>query len=98
MTYVVGIDLGTTNCAVGYRKLEADAAGGTHEILQLTAPGTVETRPLLPSFVYLPTPANFRKEVWRFPGIRKPLMSPANSPALMAPMSRHVWLHPQKAG
>ena len=59
MTYVVGIDLGTTNCAVGYRKLEADAAGSTHEILQLTAPGTVESRLLLPSFVYLPANGEF---------------------------------------
>ena len=39
--------------------MEADAAGSTHEILQLTAPGTVETRLLLPSFVYLPAVGEF---------------------------------------
>jgi molecular chaperone DnaK (HSP70) len=54
--FVVGIDLGTTNSVVAY----ADAAEettrlGVLQIPQLTAPATVEARPLLPSFLYLPT-------------------------------------------
>ena len=49
---VVGIDLGTTNCALSYRDLNQ----GRSEVLpipQLTSPGTVEERVLLPSFLYL---------------------------------------------
>lgn len=51
--YFVGIDLGTTHCAVFY------GCHGQSELTQLlipqlTAPGRVEARPLLPSFVYTP--------------------------------------------
>jgi len=53
--YVVGIDLGTTNSVVAYAPLDSDApAIGVLTIPQLTAPGTVEARPVLPSFLYLP--------------------------------------------
>lgn len=56
--YLIGIDLGTTNCAVFY----ADTQGSDQElpaIQQLLIPqvveqGMVEERPLLPSFLYLP--------------------------------------------
>jgi molecular chaperone DnaK (HSP70) len=70
--YVVGIDLGTTNSAVAY----ADTGAGEGEdvkLLQLTIPqvvqqGTVEPRPLLPSFLYLPKtgelPAGSLKLPW----------------------------------
>jgi len=50
---VVGIDLGTTNCAVAW----ADETGqGDFPIPQLTHPGMVEPRNTLPSFLYLPGP------------------------------------------
>jgi len=49
---VVGIDLGTTNCAMSWHDLN-DALGEVVPIPQLTAPGIVEERPLLPSFLYL---------------------------------------------
>ena len=59
--FVVGIDLGTTNCAVAY--CDTGAPGASDEptiqhllIPQLVAPGAVEARPLLPSFLYLPGP------------------------------------------
>ncbi len=56
--YSVGIDLGTTNCAVSCVDLhQDDARTATVEVVpipQLTMPGTVEERPLLPSFLYLP--------------------------------------------
>ncbi len=52
--FAVGIDLGTTNSVLGYVPLEP--AGTPARVLpvpQLTAPGTVEARPSLPSFLYL---------------------------------------------
>ena len=56
--FAIGIDLGTTHSALAY----VDIAGsdgeatvhGTLPIPQLTAPGAVESMPLLPSFLYLP--------------------------------------------
>lgn len=58
--YIIGIDLGTTNSAVGYVDLAAcgadDAAVRFLEIPQLVAPGELGNRPVLPSFLYLPGP------------------------------------------
>jgi hypothetical protein len=58
--FAVGIDLGTTHCALSWVDL-AQGEGDTpaQEVMplaQLTAPGTVEARALLPSFLYLPHP------------------------------------------
>src|SRR5919197_236339 len=50
--HIVGIDLGTTNCALSYRDLTGESANVVL-IPQLIAPGTVEERVLLPSFTYL---------------------------------------------
>ncbi|MCK6587321.1 MAG: Hsp70 family protein, partial [Polyangiaceae bacterium] len=53
--YTVGIDLGTTHCALAFAELEAEGARPeTLAIPQLVASGQVEARPLLPSFIYLP--------------------------------------------
>jgi molecular chaperone DnaK (HSP70) len=55
--YIVGIDLGTTNCALCYldtRRPPAERIVETLRIPQLSAPGEVEELLLLPSFVYLP--------------------------------------------
>lgn len=60
--YSIGIDLGTTHSALSYLKLEEGARGKGQAMLpiaQLTAPGTVEERQLLPSFLYLPSPEEF---------------------------------------
>ena len=55
--YFVGIDLGTTNCAVSYITLadfkRDELKIRTFDVAQLTRPGAVEPRPLLPSFLYL---------------------------------------------
>ncbi len=52
--YVVGIDLGTTHTAFAYADLAAEGARAEiAAIPQLVAAGTVEARPLLPSFLYL---------------------------------------------
>ena len=58
--YVVGIDLGTTNCVLSY--CDRDASQPDVQILpipQLIAAGTVDLRSQLPSFLYLP-PAHER--------------------------------------
>ncbi|MQA19317.1 Hsp70 family protein [Rugamonas rivuli] len=56
--YAIGIDLGTTHSALSYVDLgTSDGEKTQHGVLaipQLTAPGTVEDLPLLPSFLYLP--------------------------------------------
>ena len=58
--YAIGIDLGTTHCALAYVDLsESDGENtrcGVLGIPQLTAPGSVENLALLPSFLYLPHP------------------------------------------
>jgi molecular chaperone DnaK (HSP70) len=52
--YLIGIDLGTTNCAVAYVDTQAaDPRVRVFEIEQLVAPGEVAARRQLPSFVYL---------------------------------------------
>jgi len=57
--YVIGIDLGTTNSVLAYAPLTGDKAEvQLLPIPQLTAPGTVESRTMLPSFLYLGTKAD----------------------------------------
>ena len=54
-TYAIGIDLGTTNSELAYLPLDQEKA--KTEILaipQLVAPSTTESRPMLPSFLFLP--------------------------------------------
>ncbi len=64
--YAVGIDLGTTHCVMAAVDLTADerdeAVQWTVPIPQLTAPGAVEERPMLPSFLYLPHPDELRPD------------------------------------
>lgn len=58
--YVVGIDLGTTNSAVAYVDASSeDSPIQVFSIPQLVAPGQVEPRITLPSFLYLPAPHDF---------------------------------------
>lgn len=56
--YTIGIDLGTTHCALAWVDLAASEGESTQhgvlDIPQLSAPGAVTTAPLLPSFLYLP--------------------------------------------
>ena len=56
--FSIGIDLGTTHCALAYVDIAASdgekTSYGVLDIPQLTAPGSVEDLPLLPSFLYLP--------------------------------------------
>ena len=63
--YVIGIDLGTTNSALAYAEVQADAdpfAPANVQLLgvpQLENPGEVRDEGLLPSFLYLPGPSDF---------------------------------------
>ncbi len=56
--YSIGIDLGTTHCALSYVELATSDGEaipqGVLRVAQLTAPGAIEERDLLPSFLYLP--------------------------------------------
>jgi molecular chaperone DnaK (HSP70) len=58
--FVIGIDLGTTNSALAYVDTgageEAELRPQHLPVPQVVAPGVVEERPLLPSFLYLPGP------------------------------------------
>ena len=76
--YAVGIDLGTTHCALSYvdlgRSSGDEIAQDLMRIPQLTAPGAVEALPLLPSFLYLPHPDEFAAGDLTLPWDRAPRM------------------------
>jgi molecular chaperone DnaK (HSP70) len=63
--YVIGIDLGTTNSALSYAEIQADAdpfAPANVQVFgipQLTNPGEAREEDLLPSFLYLPGTSDF---------------------------------------
>ncbi len=61
--YVIGIDLGTTNSALAYAEIRADAFAPANvqllAISQLVNPGEVRDEDLLPSFLYLPGSSDF---------------------------------------
>jgi molecular chaperone DnaK (HSP70) len=56
--FSIGIDLGTTHCALSYVDRAASDGDkivqGVLDMPQLTGPASVEAKPLLPSFLYLP--------------------------------------------
>jgi hypothetical protein len=56
--YIVGIDLGTTNSVVAYTAIADDDRKSPEinlfKIAQLTDPGVIENRTLLPSFILIP--------------------------------------------
>jgi len=56
MSHVIGIDLGTSNCAVAFARVAegADATITDFPVPQLQRPGQVATLPLLPSCLYVP--------------------------------------------
>jgi molecular chaperone DnaK (HSP70) len=74
--YVVGIDLGTTNCAVAWAEIAAAGSASAGElggavapfaVAQLVAPGEVAERPMLPSFLLLPTSLEVAPEAMALP-------------------------------
>jgi hypothetical protein len=73
--YAIGIDLGTTNCALSYYELAGAAARHWQESIlavpQLSAPGVVEDRQLLPSFLYLANASEFAEGALALPWNKK---------------------------
>ncbi|MET0339662.1 MAG: Hsp70 family protein [Polyangiales bacterium] len=69
--HAIGIDLGTTHCAISSIDLGASDGEKVVEraepIPQLVAPGQVEPRPLLPSFMYLPHESELTAEQLTLP-------------------------------
>ncbi len=68
--YVVGIDLGTTNCVLAYVDTTVDGDDVTAQVLelpQLVKAGTVAARPQLPSFLYLPAAGEMAPESTALP-------------------------------
>ncbi len=49
---VIGIDLGTTHCAMSRASLDEGAVAVAVDVMQLVGPSTVEAKRLLPSFLY----------------------------------------------
>jgi len=67
--FIVGIDLGTTNCAVAYVKTDSGQEENIQvfNILQLVSEGNLSHLPLLPSYLYLPSPHELLQENIRLP-------------------------------
>lgn len=66
--FVVGIDLGTTNSTLAWVDLQAgEPQVEVFAVPQLVAPGTVESRTLLPSFLLLPRAGEFDPAQTRLP-------------------------------
>lgn len=57
-SYIIGIDLGTTNCTMAYASLQKDQKKTTDidsfQIPQIISAGTLSTHLSLPSFIYFP--------------------------------------------
>lgn len=64
--FVVGIDLGTTHCALAASQLAAPKVF-LMDVPQLVAPGETADRPLFPSFMYLPAPGELSDDDRRLP-------------------------------
>jgi hypothetical protein len=74
--YVIGIDLGTTNSAVAYvdRRRTADPldpVARVFDVPQIIAPGEVQERPVLPSFLYLADDRERASEAFATPWSRE---------------------------
>ncbi len=83
-SYVVGIDLGTSNCAIACAHLAAGAAAtvSDFQIQQLQRPGQAGPQALLPSSLYLPTPTELA------PGSTALPWDPAPPPPLVGEFAR----------
>ena len=64
--FVVGIDLGTTHCALAASQIAAPKVF-LMDIPQLVAVGETADRPLFPSFMYLPAPGELSDDDRRLP-------------------------------
>ncbi len=100
--YLVGIDLGTTNCAVAYvdthgrERPSADIRN--FEVPQLVAPGETAPRAMLPSFLYLPGEHELPPARRGCPGTRGPTGSSASSPGSRGRRCPAGWSAAPRAG
>jgi hypothetical protein len=65
--YGIGIDLGTSNCAIGYWNPHAPHEGHTIPIEQWESPGNLVKKPLLASCLYLPPAGEVSTEDGQLP-------------------------------
>ncbi len=71
--FVLGIDLGTTNCALAYAEIVPEggeskaSAPQILQIPQVVGAGECADRPVLPSFLYLPRDGEFQEEALDLP-------------------------------
>jgi molecular chaperone DnaK (HSP70) len=79
--YAVGIDLGTTHCVLSYADLQFDATQPDDAprievmpIPQLTAPGTIDEKWQLPSFLYQAHEAELSADEIRLPWAQAPVI------------------------
>lgn len=75
--YVIGIDLGTTNCALSLVKLGEDTISGSaavenFPVVQLINPGEPGPAPLLPSSLYISGPGEFVEDALSLPWNKHP--------------------------
>lgn len=57
--YSIGIDLGTTNCALAYTPIADAPSVSVEAVSQLVSAGELSAEPLLPSFLYIPGERDF---------------------------------------
>lgn len=65
--FSVGIDLGTTHCALALATADGDDAPAALPLPQVVAPAEVDARTLLPSFLFFPAPSQFAKDALALP-------------------------------
>ena len=71
--FVLGIDLGTTNCALAYAEIVPEggeskaSAPQILQIPQVVGAGECADRPVLPSFLYIPRDGEFQEEALDLP-------------------------------
>ncbi len=66
--YVVGIDLGTTNSAVAFvDTIAAEPGVENFPVMQVVAPGELQAKEVLPSFLYEPAAGEFAPDALKLP-------------------------------
>ncbi|MEC7521105.1 MAG: Hsp70 family protein [Myxococcota bacterium] len=75
-SYAIGIDLGTTHCALSFVDLDLsegeEVAQHVLRVPQVTSPGNVEELDLLPSFLYLPKGGELAEDALALPWDARP--------------------------
>lgn len=69
ISYLIGIDLGTTNSAVSYIEISSGNPGNIriYKIPQLVGAGEIASMPVLPSFLYIAGPYDIQRDLISVP-------------------------------